>query len=59
VHSGIAARSDEFLTAQRMTAELTLSGVLFATDARHCQENFEAVLTGGSALLAQVSRRPC
>jgi hypothetical protein len=38
-HSEIDAKSNEIPTAQRMIAELGLSGVLFTADALHCQKN--------------------
>jgi DDE_Tnp_1-associated len=38
-HSEIDVKSNEILAAQRMIAELNLSGVLFTADALHCQKN--------------------
>ena len=38
-HSEIDDKSNEIPAAQRMIAELSLSGVLFTADARHCQKN--------------------
>jgi hypothetical protein len=38
-HSEIDAKSNEIPAAQRMIAELGLSGVLFTADALHCQKN--------------------
>jgi hypothetical protein len=38
-HSEIDAKSNEIPAAQRMIAELDLSGVLFTADALHCQKN--------------------
>ncbi len=38
-HSAIADKSHEIPAAQRMIAELGLSGVLFTADALHCQKN--------------------
>jgi hypothetical protein len=39
-HSEIDAKSNEIPAAQRLIAELGLSGVLFTADALHCQKNF-------------------
>jgi hypothetical protein len=38
-HSEIDDKSNEIPAAQRMIAELNLSGVLFTADALHCQKN--------------------
>jgi hypothetical protein len=38
-HSEIDVKSNEIPAAQRMIAELNLSGVLFTADALHCQKN--------------------
>src|SRR4051794_39137499 len=39
-HSEIDIKSNEIPAAQRMIAELGLTGVLFTADALHCQKNF-------------------
>ena len=38
-HSEIDVKSNEIPAAQRMIAELGLTGVLFTADALHCQKN--------------------
>ena len=38
-HSEIDVKSNEIPAAQRMIAELGLTGVLFTADALHCSEN--------------------
>jgi hypothetical protein len=38
-HSDIDVKSNEIPAAQRMIAELGLTGVLFTVDALHCQKN--------------------
>lgn len=38
-HSGIDVKSNEIPAAQRMIAELGLTGVLFTADALHCRKN--------------------
>ena len=53
-HSEIDVKSNEIPAAQRMIAELGLTGVLFTADALHCQKTFEAARDSGNALLAQV-----
>src|SRR3712207_491049 len=53
-HREIDAKSNEIPAAQRMIAELGLSGVLFTADALHGQKTFEAARDSGNALLAQV-----
>src|SRR3954463_13294483 len=53
-HSDIDVKSNEIPAAQRMIAELGLTGVLFTADALHCQKTFEAARDSGNALLAQV-----
>ncbi len=60
-HTEIADKSNEIPAAQRLIAELGLTGVLFTADALHCpalscivKKTFEAARDSGNARLAQV-----